>query len=56
MYQIFKKVVDENEYWILVEEMSDDLALAARITELRQDGHEYIAEKRDGCFSSILEV
>lgn len=56
MYQIFKKVVDQNEYWTLVEEMQDDLALVQRIAELRLDGSEYVAEKRDGCFSSVLEV
>jgi hypothetical protein len=56
MYQIFKKVVDENEYWTLVEEMQDDLVLAQRLLELRQDGNEYVAEKRDGCFSSVLEA
>ena len=56
MIQIFKKVVDENEYWTLVEEMQDDLTLAQRLLELREDGNEYIAEKRDGCFSSVLGV
>lgn len=56
MIQIFKKVVDENEYWTLVEEMQDDLTLAQRLLELRQDGNEYIAEKRDGYFSSVLGV
>ncbi len=56
MIQIFKKVVDENEYWTLVEEMQDDLALAQRLLELRQDGNQYRAEKRDGGFSSVLGV
>jgi len=45
-----------NDSWELIEEMQDDLALAQRINELRQDGGEYRAEKRDGGFSSILEV
>lgn len=45
-----------NDSWELVEELQDDLALAQRLNELRQDGGEYRAEKRDGCFSSILEV
>lgn len=56
MIQIFKKVIDQNEYWTLVDELSDDLALAQRMMELRQDGEEYRAEKKDGCFHSILEV
>lgn len=42
--------------WELVEEMQDDLALAQRINELRQDGGEYRAEKRNGGFASVLEV
>jgi len=44
------------ESWELVEEMQDDLALAQRINELRQDGGEYRSEKRSGGFSSVLEV
>ena len=46
----------ENNSWQLIEEMQDDLALAQRIGELRQDGGEYRAEKRDGGFASVLEV
>jgi hypothetical protein len=45
-----------NDSWELVEEMTDDLALAQRISELRQDGSQYRAEKREAGFSSILEV
>lgn len=44
------------ESWELVEEMQDDLALAQRLNELRQDGREYRAEKRNGGFASVLEV
>lgn len=54
MITIWKKADDEN--WQLVEEMEDDLALAQRMIDLRQDGNEYRAEKRDGAFSSILGV
>lgn len=52
MISIWKFV---NDSWELVEEMQDDLALAQRLNELRQDGGEYRAEKRSGGFSSILE-
>lgn len=46
----------ENNSWVLIEELSDDLALADRINQLRQDGGEYRAEKREGGFASVLEV
>jgi hypothetical protein len=49
------KLIDESS-WEFVEEMTDDLALAQRMIELRQDGNQYRAEKRDGGFSSVLEV
>jgi len=56
MYQIFKKVVDENEYWILVEEFTGDISgLLPRLEELRADGNEYRAEKRIGGFATVLE-
>lgn len=42
--------------WELIEEMEDDLILADRMIQLRQDGNEYRAEKRDGGFASVLEV
>ncbi len=45
-----------NDSWEMVEEMEDDLALAQRLIELRQDGNTYRAEKRTGGFSSVLEV
>jgi hypothetical protein len=45
-----------NDSWEIVEEMEDDLALAQRLIELRQDGNIYRAEKRTGGFSSVLEV
>lgn len=45
-----------NDSWEMVEEMGDDLALAQRLAELRQDGNEYRAEKRDGGFASVLEI
>jgi hypothetical protein len=53
MFSIWKKVSDES--WELVEEMMDDLALAQRLSELRTDGSEYRAEKRDGSSASVLE-
>ena len=46
----------ENNSWVLIEELSDDLVLADRINQLRQDGGEYRAEKREGGFASVLEV
>ena len=45
-----------NDSWEYVEEMEDDLALAARMIELRLDGKEYRAEKRDGGFATVLEA
>lgn len=54
MIQIFKKVDEMN--WQLIEEMQDDLALAQRLLDLRKDGSEYRAEKKDGSVSSILDV
>lgn len=42
--------------WELVEELQDDLALAQRLSELRQDGNEYRAEKRDDFGATILGV
>lgn len=54
MISIWKKIDDEN--WEFVEEMEDDLALAQRMIDLRLDGEEYKAEKRDGGFASVLEV
>lgn len=52
MITIWKMV---NDAWELVEEMQDDLALAQRLIDLRQDGLEYRAEKRDGSFATVLE-
>lgn len=54
MISIWKKL-DEQD-WILIEEMEDDLVLVDRMIQLRQDGNEYRAEKRDGSLSSVLEV
>lgn len=54
MIQIFKKIDDIN--YQLIEEMQDDLALAQRLIDLRMDGSEYRAEKKDGSVSSILDV
>ena len=56
MIQIFKKVTDQNEYWTLIEELEDDLALAQRMSELRQDGQEYKAEQKDGGLTTVMEV
>jgi hypothetical protein len=52
MFSIWKKVSDES--WELVEEMQDDLALAQRLEDLRNDGNQYRAEKRTGGFASVL--
>lgn len=52
MFSIWKKVSEES--WELVEEMQDDLALAQRLSELRLDGLDYRAEKKDSFGSKIL--
>ena len=52
MFSIWKKVSEES--WELVEEMQDDLALAQRLSELRLDGLDYRAEKKDSFGSQIL--
>jgi len=54
MITIWKKEDEMN--WKLIEEMEDDLVLADRLIQLRQDGNEYRAEKREGGFSSVLGV
>ena len=54
MFSIWKMI--NAETWELVEEMQDDLALAQRLSELRLDGETYQAEKKDGGFSTVLEV
>ena len=54
MISIWKKISEDS--WEIVEEMQDDIALAQRLNELRQDGEEYRAEKRNGGFASVLEV
>jgi hypothetical protein len=46
------QLVDDS--WQIVEEMEDDLALAQRLEELRNNGGQYRAEKRTGGFASIL--
>jgi hypothetical protein len=58
MFQVFKKKTDsnDNESWELVESMEDDLALAQRLIDLRIDGSEYRAEKKEGSTSTILEL
>jgi hypothetical protein len=48
------KLVDES--WQIIEELEDDLALAQRLEDLRNDGNQYRAEKRTGGFASVLEV
>lgn len=50
------KLEPELNSWMLIDELSDDLALAQRMSELREDGGEYRAEKRDGGFATVLEV
>ena len=52
-FQIFTKLNEES--WKLVEECEDDLVLADRLLQLRKDGKEYRAEKRDGFFATILD-
>lgn len=54
MIQIIKKI-DEN-MWQVLEEVQDESLLTQRLLDLRQDGGEYKAEKRDGSMSSILDV
>ncbi len=54
MITVWKKL--ENESWELVESMEDDLALAQKLIDLRMDGSEYRAEKREGSTSMILDV
>lgn len=46
----------QSDMWILIEEMQDDLALAQRLAELRQDGFEYQAELQTISGSEILGV
>ena len=53
VYQIFKL---DDESWALIEEMEDDLALAVRLLQLRQDGQTYRAEQRNGAMAKILDV
>jgi hypothetical protein len=55
MIKIFKKVIDQNEYWTLIEELSDDLAIAQRMAELSQDGNEYRAEMSTIGGSEVME-
>lgn len=54
MISLWKKDQDEN--WLLVEEMQDDLALAQRLIDLRKDGFEYRAEKKTENGSCILDL
>jgi hypothetical protein len=54
MFTIWKKVSDES--WEFVEEIQDYLAIPQRLIDLRLDGNEYRVEKKDGGFSTVLEV
>jgi hypothetical protein len=54
MFSIWKKVSDES--WEYVEDCIEESALYPRLEELRLDGNEYRAEKRDGGFSTVLGV
>jgi hypothetical protein len=54
MFTIWKKVSDES--WEYVEDCSEESAVYPRLEQLRLDGNEYRAEKRDGGFSSVLGV
>lgn len=48
------KLIDES--WEYVEDCLDEAALYPRLEQLRLDGNEYRAEKRDGGFATVLEV
>lgn len=53
MISIWKLTADS---WEFVEEVLDENTLTQRLSDLRQDGNEYRAEKRDGGLASILGV
>lgn len=53
MITIWKQVTPES--WELVEELQDDLALAQRILELRAQGEQARAEKKNELGSEILD-
>jgi hypothetical protein len=54
MFSIWKKVSEES--WEYVEDCIEESAVYPRLEQLRLDGNEYRAEKRDGGFSAVLEV
>jgi hypothetical protein len=54
MFSIWKKVSEES--WEYMEDCIEESALYPRLEELRLDGNEYRAEKRDGGFSTVLGV
>lgn len=47
------KLIDNS--WEFIE-YSDESTVESRLTDLRLDGNEYRAEKRDGGFASVLGV
>ena len=54
MISIWKKISEDS--WEIVEDIQDENILTQRLSDLRQDGNEYRAEKRNGGFASVLEV
>jgi hypothetical protein len=54
MVSIWKKVSEES--WEYVEDCIEESALYPRLEQLRLDGSEYRAEKRDGGFATVLGV
>lgn len=54
MFTIWKKVSDES--WEYLEDCTEESAVYPRLEELRLDGNEYRAEKRNGGFATVLGV
>jgi len=54
MITIWRKIDEQTTE--LVEAMEDDLALAQRLLDLRQDGKSYHAEKHDNGMTVALDV
>ena len=48
--------MQEDDSWILIEELQDDLVLADRLSQLRMDDEIYRAEAKDGFISKILDL
>ena len=54
MFSIWKKVSDES--WEYLEDCIEESEVYPRLEQLRLDGNEYRAEKRDGSFATVLGV